>query len=43
MTRLAMSALEEQWANLEELHSENIQFWAGTDIQVGSWFLIMFF
>ena len=41
MTKLAVSALEEQWANLEQLHSENIQFWAGTDIQVGSWFLIM--
>ena len=41
MTKLAVSALEEQWAYLEQLHSENIQFWAGTDIQVGFWFLIM--
>ena len=43
MTKLAVSALEEQWANLEQLHSENIQFWAGTDIQASSWFFIMFF
>ena len=36
MTELGVSALEEQWANLEQLHSENIQFWAGADIQAGS-------
>ena len=41
MTKLAVSALEEQWANLEQLHSENIQFWASADIQAGSWFLII--
>ena len=41
MTKLAISALEKQWANLEQLHSENIQFWAGADIQAGSWFLII--
>ena len=39
MTKLAVSALEEQWTNLEQLHSENIQFWAGTDIHVG--FLVL--
>ena len=41
MTKLAVSALEEQWANLEQLLSENIQFWAGADIQAGFWFSII--